>query len=109
MDRCFSTRGGVAYVGLRDRWPWYTKRRSASWPFAELRVADDKIVISSMFGKYAVTRDDVASISRFGRIPALYDGFKFVIRGDYEAVVFWALWGPPVRAAFVRHGWEIVG
>ncbi|MEV0267392.1 hypothetical protein AB0H43_01270 [Hamadaea sp. NPDC050747] len=108
-DEDFITRGGVAYVGIRDRWPFYLRGKYANWPLAELRVGDDEIMISSLFGKSVVTQANLVSISRFGRIPVFSDGFKFVLRDSREAVVFWAFWGPTVRGALQSRGWNVVG
>ncbi|WP_155373309.1 hypothetical protein [Catellatospora vulcania] len=108
-DEDFTTRGGVAYIAPRMTWPFYMKNRHATSPLAELRVSAGEIAISSPFGKFLVTRANLVSISRFGRIPVLADGFKFETSDSHEALVFWAMGATPVRDALQRRGWEVVG
>lgn len=107
-DQEFSTRGGVAYVD-----PHTTAlgrpsviHKYATWPFARLRIGDERIVISSFFGKFVVTRANLAAISRFRQVPVLADGFKFVI-SQQSAVVFWAPRVDRVRNELQRRGWKV--
>ncbi|MGH3748414.1 MAG: hypothetical protein ACRDT8_13565 [Micromonosporaceae bacterium] len=107
-DPGFSARGGVAYVDVDatagDR--AFVIHKYATWPFARLRICDEKIVISSLFGKVFVTHRNFVSISRFRAIPVLADGFKFVM-GQDAAVVFWALRVSKVRDELQRRGWKV--
>jgi hypothetical protein len=108
-DKDFSTRGGVAYVD-RQVGTWgsgFKSHRSATWPFARLRVGTQDIVISSVFGEFRVTRTNLVSISRFGRVLVLADGFKFVAHGHHEAVIFWAVGVRKVLEELHRHGWAV--
>ncbi|WP_406042345.1 hypothetical protein OG799_01630 [Micromonospora sp. NBC_00898] len=108
-DKDFSTRGGVAYVD-RQVGTWgsgFKSHRRATWPFARLRVGAKEIVISSMFGEFRVTRTNLVSISRFGRVPVLASGVKFVAHGHHEAVIFWAIGVRKVLDELHRHGWSV--
>lgn len=111
VDKEFSTRGGVTYVdaGLRSWRPGLKSYKSATWPFARLRVGTSHITVSSLIGEFRVTRTNLVSISRFGRIPVLADGVKFV-RGDHdEAVIFWTACAGKVLDELQRRGWPVAG
>lgn len=64
-------------------------------------------MISSMFGEFRVTRANLISISRFGRIPVLASGFKFLTYDHQEAVIFWAVGVRRVLNELDRHGWTV--
>ncbi|MEV4763304.1 hypothetical protein AB0J89_11780 [Micromonospora chokoriensis] len=111
VDEEFSTRGGVAYVdpGLRSWGQGPKTSRSATWPFARLRVGASDITVSSLFGDFRVTRRNLVSISRIGRIPVLADGVKFVRDDHDEAVIFWAIRAGTVVDELRRRAWKVEG
>ncbi|SCF23088.1 hypothetical protein GA0070612_5106 [Micromonospora chokoriensis] len=111
VDGGFSTRGGVAYVdpGLRSWGQGSQPYRSATWPFARLRVGASGITVSSLFGDFRVTRTNLVSISRIGRIPVLADGVKFVRNDHDEAVIFWAFRAGTVVDELRRRAWTVEG
>ncbi|MGC5020576.1 hypothetical protein [Micromonospora sp. DT47] len=108
MPRDFITRGGVAYVDQQLR-TWGSPRfeRSATWPFARLRVTGQAIVVSSIFGEFRLTQTNLVSISRVRHIPVLADGFMFEARGHQEMVIFWALRARKVLDELRRHEWVV--
>ncbi|MGW0216317.1 hypothetical protein ACWDXH_18190 [Micromonospora chokoriensis] len=111
VDKEFSARGGVAYVDPGLRW-WgqgSETYRSATWPLARLRVGASDITVSSLFGDFHVTRTNLVSASRIGRIPVLADGVKFVRNGHDEAVIFWAVRAGKVVDELRRRAWKVAG
>ena len=65
------------------------------------------MTISSLFGEFRVTHTSLVSIRRFGRVPVLASGFKFVGRGHDEAVIFWAVRAGKVLTELHRRGWTV--
>ncbi|MFI7431789.1 hypothetical protein ACIBPB_32945 [Micromonospora sp. NPDC049836] len=109
IDRDFSARGGVAYVD-RQVGTWgsgFKGHRRATWPFARLRVGAKEIGVSSLFGQFRVTRTNLVSISRFGHVPVVASGVKFVARDHDEAVIFWAIDIRKVVDELHRYGWPV--
>ncbi|MGC4811140.1 hypothetical protein ACLQ29_11495 [Micromonospora sp. DT228] len=109
IDREFSTRGGVAYVDSDVR-SWrlgYRSDKHATWPFARLRVGTSYLAVSSLFGEFRVTRANLVSISRFGRVPVLADGIRIARNGHDGAVIFWALRAGTVVDELRRRGWPV--
>lgn len=80
--------------------------KSATWPFARLRVATNHITVSSLLGEFRVSRTNLVSISRFGRIRVFADGVK-VVRDDNEAVIFWAINTARVLGELQCRGWPV--
>ncbi|MEU8262648.1 hypothetical protein AB0C02_18700 [Micromonospora sp. NPDC048999] len=111
VEKEFSTRGGVAYVDpvVRSWGQGFKSYRSATWPFARLRVGTSHVRVSSLFGEFRVTRTNVVSISRFGRIPLLADGVLFVGDDHDEAVIFWTARAGKVLDELQRRGWPVAG
>ncbi|WBB67584.1 hypothetical protein [Micromonospora sp. WMMD812] len=109
VDMEFIARGGVAYVdaGVRSWGSGFKVHRSVTWPFARLRVGAIHVTVSSLFGEFRVTRTNGVRISRFGRIPVLADGVKFVRDGQDEAVIFWAVRAGRVLDELERRGWPV--
>jgi hypothetical protein len=104
----FSTRGGVAYVDVQTTWgSGFRSRKNATWPFAGLRIGDELIVISSLFGRFLVTRTNLVSISRFRRVPILADGLKFVTNDQDDALIFWTMSVNKVLSELQRRGWKV--
>ncbi|MEV6369432.1 hypothetical protein AB0L86_21335 [Micromonospora musae] len=108
-DTDFTTRGGIAYVDRQvETWgSGFKSHRHATWPFARLRAGTKEIVVSSMFGEFRVTRTNLGSISRFGRVPVLASGVKFVADDHQEAVIFWAVRVRKAVEELRRHGWAV--
>jgi hypothetical protein len=107
-DENFTARGGVAYLPA-DSPTWWSAHRYATWPFAGLRINHGHITISSLFGRVVVTRANLISLSRVGRIPLFADGIKFVRSDQDEAVIFWAMEANRVLRALHQHGWNVPG
>ncbi|MCG5467961.1 hypothetical protein LADH09A_001811 [Micromonospora sp. LAH09] len=109
IDEEFSTRGGVAYVdsGVRSWGLGYRSNKNATWPLARLRVGTSDLTVTSLFGEFRVTRANLVSISRFGRVPVLADGVRFVRNGHDGAVIFWALRAGTVVDELQRRGWPV--
>jgi hypothetical protein len=104
----FNTLGGVAYID-RSRTAWKGGGGSlkyASWPFADLAVNDTRIRITSPWGTVVVTRANLETIARYGRIPVFADGYRFVTDDHEHAVVFWAVRPNLVMNALDRHRWS---
>jgi hypothetical protein len=53
-----------------------------------------------------VTRANLVTIARFGRIPVFADGYRFVTDDHQDAVVFWAVRPDVVMNALDRHRWS---
>ncbi|MFI6782002.1 hypothetical protein [Micromonospora sp. NPDC050276] len=109
IDKEFSTRGGVAYVDSEVR-SWglgYRSNKYATWPFARLRVGTSYLIVSSLFGEFRITRANLVSTSRFGRVPVLADGVRLVRKGHNGAVIFWALRAGKVVDELQRRGWPV--
>ncbi|MEN3611367.1 hypothetical protein AAH979_17630 [Plantactinospora sp. ZYX-F-223] len=109
-DEEFSVRGGVAYIDrdVRSLGSDFRTNRHATWPLARLRVGERELTISSLFGEFRVTRTDLVSKCRLGRVPVLASGFKIVGRDHDEAVIFWAVRASKVLAELQRRGWTVV-
>ncbi|WP_433127700.1 hypothetical protein ACQPWW_32960 [Micromonospora sp. CA-240977] len=109
IDKEFSTRGGIAYVDpdVRSWGSGFKSNKNATWPFARLRVGTSYITVSSLFGEFRITRTNLVSISRFGRVPVLADGVRLARNGHNEAVIFWALRAGKVVDALQRRGWPV--
>ncbi|WP_343442036.1 hypothetical protein [Micromonospora schwarzwaldensis] len=65
------------------------------------------IIVSSLFGDFRITRTNLVSISRFGHVPVLVNGIKFVRDHHDEAVIFWAVRGGKVLDELRRQAWEV--
>ena len=93
-DDEFTVRGGIAYIDrdvyrdARSFGPKLQTNHYATWPFARLRVWQDQLAVTSLFGEFVSTRASLVSISRFGRVPLLDSGLKIVERGFHDAVIF---------------------
>ncbi|MFC3500873.1 hypothetical protein ACFOOK_07845 [Micromonospora krabiensis] len=105
----FSSRGGVAHVGARmtARGRSFVIHKNATWPFARLRVGAERILITSLFGTFEVTRANLVAITRFRRMPVLADGVRFATSDHEDAVIFWALRAEKVCQELLRRGWKI--
>jgi hypothetical protein len=107
----FSTRGGVSYIDPQRKRFSDTggTTKYATWPFCELVIRDDEIIISTSFEEIRVTRTNLVSLSRFGRVFLLADGFRFQVSGKRDAVVFWAMRAERVLDELLSRGWPVRG
>ena len=87
--------------------PGFASHKNATWPFARLRVDAERILITSLFGTFKVTRTNLVAITHFRGIPVLADGVRFATSDHEDAVIFWALRGKKVRDELLRRGWKI--
>jgi hypothetical protein len=104
----FGIRGGISIVDVRAR----TLRssigrvnRSATWPFAKLRLNREQITISSPFGPFLITRTNLVSIAQFDGLTS--DGIRFEVTDRYDAAIFWTYRMERVLDELRSHGWAV--
>jgi hypothetical protein len=90
IDEEFSKLGGIWIMSSRATgwWPSFGRiRRTATWPFARLRADSSQVTISSPFGRFVVTPQNLVSITRMSGITS--SGLRFEVNDSTDAAVFW--------------------
>ena len=71
---------------------------NATWPFAQLQVTSERLVLQVKFlGTYTFTPDQVIRVAPFGLIPFFGKGIRIFHRvpGYPDKIVFWYLCADP--------------
>lgn len=106
----FRTRGGIWIMRRRPTTWWASFKyvgRSATWPFAQLRVTNEQLVISSVFDRLTVTPTNVVAIAPFDVIPALGRGLSFEVSDREDLTVFWVYRRLRIVKKLTAHGWSV--
>jgi hypothetical protein len=77
----------------------------ASSPFARLTVDRDQITITSVFGTFLVTRENLVLITPIYGLRSI--GVQFTVNDDINAVVFWSSDIDTVMDHLWLRGWEV--
>jgi hypothetical protein len=107
-NEAFSTRGGIWIADVRAK-TWGSSfgriRKTATWPFAKLQLGREQITISSLFGPFLVTRENLVSITVFGGLTG--KGVRFEVNDSRDVVVFWPFRFGRVLSDMRSQGWVV--
>ena len=109
-DDAFSTRGGIWIMEGRPTTWWSSfkhPKRTATWPFAQLRVTTAQLVVASVFDTLTVTPANFVSVAPFDFIPALGRGLRFDVSDRQQVTVFWTYRRARIVRELTDRGWNV--